>query len=312
MTTEITRRTPHDLGRSVAGAALVVPRRRTRAGQAAVGADRHFQSAARLRPGRAADDLLRRSGCPDDRSRIRRTHSGEHVDQAAVDRRALGRRPGVEQPGTIPAVERYPEQPSDALARRRRPGDGVPEPVEQQQRQHVRSQGRQLSCEHLTRRVVRYEHDGSITVIADAFQGKRLNSPNDVAVHHDGSIWFTDPPYGGQLYEGAPDASGGPTQSLRSIEFESRSAGGNRHVQARTADQRVSRRSERPHRSGHHGRSGARSQRHRVLARFQEALRREHREGPGRHRSPAAKAKSMRSTSAPTTRSRTESCSPIA
>ena len=73
------------------------------------------------------------------------------------------------------------------------------------------SQGRQLSCEHLTRRVVRYEHDGSVTVIADAFQGKRLNSPNDVAVHGDGSIWFTDPPYGGQLYEGAPDASGGPT-----------------------------------------------------------------------------------------------------
>ena len=73
------------------------------------------------------------------------------------------------------------------------------------------AQGRQLSCEHLTRRVVRYEHDGSITIIADAYQGKRLNSPNDVAVHKDGSIWFTDPPYGGQLYEGAPDAKGGAT-----------------------------------------------------------------------------------------------------
>ena len=73
------------------------------------------------------------------------------------------------------------------------------------------TQGRQISCEHLTRRVVRYEHDGSITVIAESFQGKHLNSPNDVVVHRDGSIWFTDPPYGGQLYEGAPDASGGPT-----------------------------------------------------------------------------------------------------
>lgn len=71
------------------------------------------------------------------------------------------------------------------------------------------AQGRQLSCEHLTRRVVRYEHDGAITIIADSYQGKRLNSPNDVAVHKDGSIWFTDPPYGGQLYEGAPDAGGG-------------------------------------------------------------------------------------------------------
>jgi gluconolactonase len=72
-------------------------------------------------------------------------------------------------------------------------------------------QGRQLSCEHLTRRVVRHEHDGSITIIAESFEGKRLNSPNDVVVHRDGSIWFTDPPYGGQLYEGAPDARGGPT-----------------------------------------------------------------------------------------------------
>jgi gluconolactonase len=72
-------------------------------------------------------------------------------------------------------------------------------------------QGRQLSCEHLTRRVVRYEHDGSITLIADKYNGKRLNSPNDVVPHPDGSYWFTDPPYGGQLYEGAPDASGGPS-----------------------------------------------------------------------------------------------------
>ena len=70
-------------------------------------------------------------------------------------------------------------------------------------------QGRQISCEHLTRRVVRYEHDGSVTMIADSFNGKRLNSPNDVVPHPDGSIWFTDPPYGGQLYEGEPDAAGG-------------------------------------------------------------------------------------------------------
>jgi len=72
-------------------------------------------------------------------------------------------------------------------------------------------QGRQLSCEHLTRRVVRYENDGSVTVIADSYNGKRLNSPNDVVPHPDGSTWFTDPPYGGQLYEGAPDAAGGPS-----------------------------------------------------------------------------------------------------
>ncbi len=57
-------------------------------------------------------------------------------------------------------------------------------------------QGRQLSCEHGGRRVVRYEPSGTTTVIADKFQGKRLNSPNDAVVHPDGGIWFTDPIYG--------------------------------------------------------------------------------------------------------------------
>ncbi|WP_119304851.1 SMP-30/gluconolactonase/LRE family protein [Dongia deserti] len=57
-------------------------------------------------------------------------------------------------------------------------------------------QGRLVTCEHLTRRVTRTEPDGSITVIADKYQGKRLNSPNDVVVKSDGSIWFTDPSYG--------------------------------------------------------------------------------------------------------------------
>jgi gluconolactonase len=58
------------------------------------------------------------------------------------------------------------------------------------------AEGRQLSCEHGGRRVVRYEYSGAVTVIAEKFQGKRLNSPNDVVVHQDGSIWFTDPIYG--------------------------------------------------------------------------------------------------------------------
>ena len=57
-------------------------------------------------------------------------------------------------------------------------------------------QGRLLACEHGTRRVTRTEHDGRITVLADAFKGKRLNSPNDIVCKSDGSIWFTDPPFG--------------------------------------------------------------------------------------------------------------------
>ena len=60
----------------------------------------------------------------------------------------------------------------------------------------VDTQGRLVTCEHRARRVTRTEHDGSITVIADRFDGKRLNSPNDVVVRSDGTVWFSDPPYG--------------------------------------------------------------------------------------------------------------------
>ncbi|WP_371156258.1 SMP-30/gluconolactonase/LRE family protein [Jannaschia sp. 2305UL9-9] len=62
---------------------------------------------------------------------------------------------------------------------------------------HTRDrQGRLISCEHGLRRVTRTEHDGTITVIADAYGGRRLNSPNDVVVKSDGTIWFSDPHYG--------------------------------------------------------------------------------------------------------------------
>jgi gluconolactonase len=72
----------------------------------------------------------------------------------------------------------------------------------------VDRQGRLVTCEQLTRRITRTEHDGSITVIADRIEGKRFNSPNDVIVASDGAIWFTDPTYGiDSDYEGRRAAS---------------------------------------------------------------------------------------------------------
>jgi gluconolactonase len=72
-------------------------------------------------------------------------------------------------------------------------------------------QGRQISFEHLTRSVARYESDGTRTVLADSFNGKPLNAPNDGAVHPNGDIWFTDPGYGALMdYEGALSNTGSP------------------------------------------------------------------------------------------------------
>jgi len=69
-------------------------------------------------------------------------------------------------------------------------------------------EGRLVSCEHRSRSVTRTEHDGARTVLASHFEGKRLNSPNDVVVRSDGSVWFTDPTYGiDSDYEGDVAAS---------------------------------------------------------------------------------------------------------
>ena len=77
-------------------------------------------------------------------------------------------------------------------------------------------QGRLVTCEHTGRRVTRTEHDGSITVLMDSFEGKRLSSPNDVVVHSDGSVWFTDPGYGIMLnYEGKVAEAELPTRVYR-------------------------------------------------------------------------------------------------
>ena len=77
-------------------------------------------------------------------------------------------------------------------------------------------QGRLISCEHLARRVTRTEYDGSITVLIDRFEGRRLNAPNDVVVQSDGTIWFTDPGYGILVgYEGQRAEPELPTRVYR-------------------------------------------------------------------------------------------------
>ena len=116
---------------------------------------------------------------------------------------AVGRGPGVERRRPLSRVERHPEQRADALARRRRPRHAFPQSVRLQQRQHLR-----LSRPAVVVRARRPARGALRARWHDhgarrRLNGKRLNSPNDVVVHPDGGIWFTDPPYGiGGNYEG--------------------------------------------------------------------------------------------------------------
>ena len=93
-------------------------------------------------------------------------------------------------------MERHPQQPHHALGRGDRPGQVFRKPSNFANGNTRDRQGRLLTCEHDTRRVSRTEYDGTIVAIADKFDGKPLNSPNDIVVKSDDSIWFTDPPFG--------------------------------------------------------------------------------------------------------------------
>ncbi len=176
--------------------------------------------------GRAADQLSR-SRCADRVAGSQQALHRPFQHRAPGHRHDLGGRPGLEQPGPVCGVERRD--------RRRQyryiweTGEITPfrRPSYNSNGNTFDFQGRQISAQHFLRRVVRFEHDGTLTVIADSYNGQPLNSPNDIAVHKDGSIWFTDPYYGGQLSEGHPDESSGPVhRRRRQRQYRQRHAGG--------------------------------------------------------------------------------------
>ena len=122
------------------------------------------------------------------------------VGNAAVERLYTGARwaegPGLVRRRPLSSLQRHPQQSHAALARRHRRSQRVPQPSNYSNGNYRDRQGRLLTCEHDSRRVTRTEYDGTITVLMDHFQDKQLNAPNDLTVHSDGAIWFTDPGYG--------------------------------------------------------------------------------------------------------------------
>ena len=118
---------------------------------------------------------------------------GEKVQKLAGDMKF------TEGPAWIPAKKMlvFSDIPNSKLMQWRE-GDGLSvfRQSEQSNGNILDLQGRLISCQHAARNLVRTEADGSITVLVDKFDGKRLNSPNDVAVRSDGTLWFTDPPWG--------------------------------------------------------------------------------------------------------------------
>ncbi len=155
--------------------------------------------------------------------------------------------------GKLPRLERHPQRRADALARGGRPRQRrSAHPAGNSNGNTFDYEGRQISFEHGNRRVVRYEYNGKVTVLADKFEGKPLNAPNDGVVHPDGGIWFTDPGYGSLMnYEGNKG------------ELGSRSKEAVYRIDAERQDRQADRRH-------------LQAQRPVLLARLQEALRRRH------------------------------------
>ena len=245
-------------------------------------AEHDHQSSSGLRPQRAADDLLHRSGHPRRRSRVWRPHPGQQLDQAAVDGLLVGGRAGVERAGAVSRVERHPEQPAAALARRRRPGDGVPQPVEQQQRQHVRFPGPSavVRAPDAARRAIRarrLDHGDRRRVRRQApqFSERRRRASRRQLLVHRSAVRRA-------VVRRSAGRGRRSDQCRRPVESAPGPVGRGRLDEARASDERVPRRSEGPRHPRGDRRSGARPERPRVLARLQAALRGEHGQRPWR------------------------------
>jgi gluconolactonase len=116
----------------------------------------------------------------------------------------------------LPAVQRHPEQPDHEIQREGQQAQRLPQPSNYANGNTRDRQGRLVTCEHsVTRRITRTEKNGKITVLADSFEGKRLNAPNDIVVKSDDSIWFTDPLFGiNGEWEGSARSPSRPHQRL--------------------------------------------------------------------------------------------------
>lgn len=121
------------------------------------------------------------------------------IEHGAKVQKLAGDMKFTEGPAWIPAkkILVFSDIPNSKLMQWR-DGEGLSEfRVSEQSNGNILDlQGRLITCQHAARNLVRTEADGKITVLADKFDGKRLNSPNDVAVRSDGTLWFTDPPWG--------------------------------------------------------------------------------------------------------------------
>ena len=176
MNNEVTRRGLLRTLGAVAGAAVVVPHTlRAQSKAAPQSAPTVISNPPRdFGPNAAPTTVLHRPGCAHGGPGVRRAGAGEYLDTAHLDRRALDRGAGMEQPGPLSSLERHPEQPADAVVwkttgtwrcfeARRTTVTGIVSTT----------RDGSSSCEHLARRVVRYEHDGSITIVAETHSRAR-------------------------------------------------------------------------------------------------------------------------------------------